>query len=247
MTELVPVVSISHNQAAEARRLDIPVEAVIHHGLHLGDYPIGKGSGGYAAFVGRMSPHKGVYISCQLARSAGIPLRIAAKMREPRERDFFDTWIRPMLGGPIDYLGELNRPDTLALMGDALCLLNPIAWAEPFGMVMLESLATGTPVVATPAGAAPEIVDDGITGFLRPDEHELLEALLSVERLDRRACRAVVARRFTAAQMAQRYLAVFSDVAARWPAPHRLPSRLRHPEPILEEYMSRVQDWSAVS
>ena len=105
-------------------------------------------------------------------------------------------------------------------MGDALCLLNPIVWAEPFGLVMLESLATGTPVVATPLGAAPEIIDDGVTGFLRDGPRELLAALLHVGDLDRRACRTAVERRFTADQMARRYLAVFERVAARWPAPH---------------------------
>jgi glycosyltransferase involved in cell wall biosynthesis len=247
MADLVPVVSISHNQAADARRLGIPIEAVVHHGVHLADYPIGTGRGGYAAFVGRMSPNKGVYIACQLARSAGIPLRIAAKMREPLEHEFFATWIRPMLGGPIEYLGELNRTDTLALMGDALCLLNPIAWPEPFGMVMLESLATGTPVVGTPEGAAPEIVNDGITGLLRHNERDLLDALLSVEELDRRACRAAVAQRFTAAQMAERYLTVFRDVADRWPAPHPLPFRPRRPEPILDGVASRADGSLAVS
>jgi glycosyltransferase involved in cell wall biosynthesis len=219
MTELVPVVAISHNQAAEARRLGIPVEAVIHHGVHLDDYPIGTGRGGYAAFVGRMNPTKGVHVACQLARQADIPLRIAAKMREPDEQAYFEGCVRPKLGGPIEYLGELTRGDTLALMGDARCLINPIAWPEPFGLVMLESLATGTPVVGTPAGAAAEIVDDGITGFLRADPRGLLDGLRSVGDLDRHACRTTVEQRFTGAQMAQRYVTVFDQVATRWPAP----------------------------
>ena len=224
MTEFVPVVSISHSQAAEARRLKIPVERVVHHGVHLGDYPVGEGRGGYAAFVGRMNPTKGVHVACHLAREAGIPLRIAAKMREPAEHDYFEGCIRPLLGGSIEYLGELNRRDTLNLMGDAFCLLNPIAWPEPFGLVMLESLASGTPVVGTPAGAAPEIVDDGITGFMRTDSPALLRALVSVGDLDRGACRAAVEQRFTAAQMARRYATVFDDVANRWPL---LPARSR--------------------
>lgn len=220
MTELIPVVAISHNQAAAAPRLRIPVEAVIHHGVHLTDYPTGTGRGGYAAFVGRMNPTKGVHLACQLAREAAIPLRIAAKMRERDEHDYFEGCIRPMLGGDIEYLGELDRGDTIRLMGDALCLLNPIAWPEPFGLVMVESLATGTPVVGTPAGAAPEIVDDGTTGLLRADPRRLLDALRCVGDLDRRACRDAVEQRFTAARMAQRYSAVFNDVTTRWPAPH---------------------------
>jgi glycosyltransferase involved in cell wall biosynthesis len=242
IAEHVPVVAISHNQAAEARRLAIPIEAVVHHGVHPGDYPIGTGRGGYAAFVGRMSPSKGVHIACQVAREAGIPLRLAAKMREPDERDYFEGCIRPLLGGPVEYLGELTRGDSLTLMGDALCLLNPIAWPEPFGLVMLESLAVGTPVVGTPAGAAPEIVDDGITGFLRSDRRGLRDALLAVGDLDRRACRVAVERRFTAAQMAQRYVRVFQDVAARWPAPQPTLRTLRLPvQGEVDRRRSRVQ------
>ena len=125
MTELIPVVAISHNQAAAAPRLRIPVEAVIHHGVHLTDYPIGTGRGGYAAFVGRMNPTKGVHVACQLAREAAIPLRIAAKMRERDEHDYFEGCIRPMLGGDIEYLGELDRGDTIRLMGDAALSAQP--------------------------------------------------------------------------------------------------------------------------
>ena len=220
MADLVPVIAISHNQAAEGQALHIPVEAVVHHGVHLSDYPVGTGRGGYAAFVGRMSPTKGVHVACRLAREAGIPLRIAAKLCEPEEHDYFDRCVRPLLGGPVEFLGELDRRETLALLGDARCLLNPIAWPEPFGLVMLESLATGTPVVGTPAGAAPEIVDDGTTGFLRTGRRALLDALLSVGDLDRRACRAAVEQRFTARRMAQRHLTTFDEVTARWPAPH---------------------------
>jgi glycosyltransferase involved in cell wall biosynthesis len=217
MAELVPVVAISHNQAAQGRRLGIPIEAVVHHGVDPGDYPIGAGLAGYAAFVGRMHPTKGVGVACQVARAAGIPLRIAAKMREPGEYQYFQACIRPLLGDGIEYLGELSRRDTLVLLGDALCLLNPIDWAEPFGLAMLESLAVGTPVVGTPRGAAPEIVDDGVTGFLRTAPHALVDALRSVEGLDRRVCRAVVEQRFTGTQMAQRYVKVFDDAVTRWP------------------------------
>jgi glycosyltransferase involved in cell wall biosynthesis len=183
-----------------------------------------------------------VHIACQVAREAGIPLRLAAKMREPDERDYCEGCIRPLLGGPVEYLGELTRGDSLTLMGDALCLLNPIAWPEPFGLVMLESLAVGTPVVGTPAGAAPEIVDDGITGFLRSDRRGLRDALLAVGDLDRRACRVAVERRFTAAQMAQRYVRVFQDVAARWPAPQPTLRTLRLPvQGEVDRRRSRVQ------
>jgi glycosyltransferase involved in cell wall biosynthesis len=229
MAELTPVIAISHNQAVEAKRLGIPVEAVIHHGVHPADYPVGTGRGGYAAFVGRMSSTKGVDVACRLAREAGIPLRIAAKQREPGEHEYFESCVRPLLGGSIEFLGELSRGDTLTLMGHAVCLLNPIAWPEPFGLVMLESLATGTPVVGTPAGAAPEIVDDGTTGFLRTGRRELLDALRRVEELDRRSCRAAVEARFTATGMARRHIQTFDDVVTRWPARRAIGLTARRP------------------
>ena len=229
LAELTPVIAISHNQAAGARRLGIPVEAVIHHGVHPSDYPIGTGRGGYAAFVGRMSPNKGVDVACRLAREAGIPLRIAAKQRERGENEYFESCVRPLLGGSTEFLGELSRNDTLTLMGEAVCLLNPIAWPEPFGLVMLESLASGTPVVGTPAGAAPEIVDDGATGFLRSGRRELLDALRRVEELDRRSCRAAVETRFTATGMARRHVQTYDDVVTRWPAPRPIDPAARRP------------------
>ena len=139
----VSVVAISRQQASTAA--GVRIARVIHHGIDLATIPFGLGSGGYACFVGRMSPDKGVAEAIDTARRAGVPLRIAAKMREPLEREYFEAWVRPQLGSSVEFLGELTRSEKAQLLGDAIALINPIAWDEPFGLVMIESLAAGSP------------------------------------------------------------------------------------------------------
>ena len=210
VSDRVPVIAISHHHASTAQGVNLA--GVIHHGVEPNDFPVGRGSGGYAAFLGRMSPDKGVHTAARVARAAGIPLRIAAKMSEPAEFEYFSACVKPLLGAGIDYIGELGRADKLALLGEAACLLNPIAWPEPFGMVMIEALVSGTPVVATRSGAAPEIVTDGVTGYLCSDEESLVAALGSLDRLDRGACRAVVEKHFSARRMVADHVAVYEAV-----------------------------------
>src|SRR3954467_13953097 len=123
-----------------------------------------------------MNPDKGPREAALIARAAGVPLKMAAKLREPAEQDYFDAAVAPLLCSDVEYVGELGEQDKLALVGDSFALLNPIQWPEPFGLVMIEALATGTPGGATPAGSAPEIVEDGITGHLRGDGAALAEA-----------------------------------------------------------------------
>jgi glycosyltransferase involved in cell wall biosynthesis len=202
----VPVIAISRDQAS---RSDVPVRHVIHHGLDARAVPLGGGNGGYAVFLGRMHEAKGVHRAIEVARAAGVPLRIAAKMREQPEVEYFHARVEPLLGGPIEYIGEVRSDEKYALLADAACLVNPIAWPEPFGMVMLEALACGTPVVATPCGAAPEIVDDGITGFLRSGTRDLADAVRRVADIDRAACRASVEQRFSMERMAAEHLAAY--------------------------------------
>jgi glycosyltransferase involved in cell wall biosynthesis len=157
-----------------------------------------------------MSPDKGVHTAIEVARAVGIPLRIAAKMREKDEFEYFYQRIKPHLGGDVEYLGEVGGEAKLALLAEAACLLNPIEWPEPFGMVMVEALACGTPVIATRRGAAPEIIDDGITGFLRSDTDSLATALGHVLGLDRGACRAAAETKFSAKRMAVEHIAVYT-------------------------------------
>jgi glycosyltransferase involved in cell wall biosynthesis len=201
------VVAISHHQASTAPT--VPIAAVIHHGLDVAAIPQGDGQGGYAAFVGRMSPDKGLQVAIQAARAAGVRLRIATKMREPAEHAYFDQVVRPLLGPDLELLGEVSPDEKWALVGGAMCLLNPIQWPEPFGMVMIEALACGTPVVSTPFGAAPEIVEPGLTGALARDTEGLAAGIRAASGLDRQTCRESVEIRFSMERMVADHLSLY--------------------------------------
>ena len=205
-----PVIAISHHQASTAT--GIPLAAVIHHGIDPERSPAGRGDGGYAVFLGRMCEEKGIPMAIRVARLAGIPLRIAAKMTEPAELLYFERHVRPLLGGSVRYIGEVGGTDKTALLGGAVCLLNPIDWPEPFGMVMVEALASGTPVVATPRGAASEIVDHGSTGFICSGEGPLAKAVAASADLNRNDCRKAVAGRFSADRMVADHVALYEKV-----------------------------------
>lgn len=209
VADRVPVIAISHHHAATAG--DIPIAAVIHHGLDVDAWPAGDGDGGYALFLGRMSPDKGVHTAIEAARRAGIPLRIAAKMREPAEHAYFEQQVAPQLGDGIDYVGEVGGRDKLDLLTGAVCLLNPIAWPEPFGMVMIEALAAGTPVVATPCGSVPEIVDHGVTGFIATDVDDLAARVARAGDLDRDRCRKAAGERFSTERMVADHLRLYQE------------------------------------
>ena len=203
----VPVIAISRHQASTA--FDVPIAAIIHHGVEPSEFPVGDGSGGYALFLGRMSPDKGVHTAVGVARDAGVALLIAGKRSEQIEIDYFESEIRPLLGPGVEYLGEVDRGTKIELLGGARMLLNPISWPEPFGMVMIEALACGTPVVTTPCGAAPEIVEDGITGFVRAGRPALVEAVSRVGEIDRRRCRDAVEGHFSLRRMVDEHVDLY--------------------------------------
>ncbi len=217
LSRRLPVVAISRHQASTAS--GVPIAAVIHHGVGVADFPVGGGGGGYALFLGRMHPGKAPHVAAHIARRAGLPLRIAAKMREPEERAYFDAMVRPLLGGEVTYVGEVDRRTKLELLAGADCLLNPIAWPEPFGMVMIEALACGTPVLATPWGAAPEIVEDGAVGFVRSTEAGLVQAIGRVHEIDRATCRSHVEENFSVESMVAKHVELYERVAAGLPRP----------------------------
>ena len=208
MVPHVGLVCISHSQATTT---SLPVEAVVHHGVDIDRFPAGNGGGGYAVFLGRMAPEKGAHRAIAAARAAGIPLYMAAKMREQLELDYFDAEVRPHLGRDVVYLGELDFDAKVALLADAVALVNPIRWPEPFGMVMLESLACGTPVIGHPEGAAPEIVEHNRSGFLTRTAAGLARALAGADLLDRAECRRR-AEVFSTERMVDGYVRVFT----RW-------------------------------
>jgi glycosyltransferase involved in cell wall biosynthesis len=203
----VGVIAISHDQATAAD--GIPLLAVIHHGIDADSFTFGTGDGGYALFLGRMTPDKGADLAASAARRAGVPLRIAGKLREADEIEFFHSAVEPLLGDGIDYVGEVDAATRRELLARATCLLNPLRWNEPFGMVMIEALASGTPVLATPHGSVPEIVEHGITGFIADDPDELVRLLGKVDDLDRGQCRRAAETRFSIERMAQEHLCAY--------------------------------------
>jgi glycosyltransferase involved in cell wall biosynthesis len=211
----VAVVAISRAQAAKAT--GIRVAAVIHHGVDVDAHPQGQGDGGYCLFLGRVCPDKGVDVAARVARAAGATLLIAAKMAEPAEREYFEQAVAPLLGDGIEYIGEVNGDEKVRLLRGATCLLNPIQWCEPFGMVMVEALACGTPVVATPMGSVPEIVEDGVTGYLRCSVADLADAVAAVDRLDRGACREAAVSRFSLSRMVDDHRRLYDSVARGGP------------------------------
>ncbi len=203
----VAIVSISHHQRSTAP--SVPVAAVIHHGIEVDRFPIGRGDGGYVLFLGRMSPDKGVHRAISIARAAGKRLIIAAKMWEPAEHRYFHERVEPLLGDDATYIGPVGGKHKLDLLAGAEALVNPIRWPEPFGLVMAEALACGTPVVTFPEGAASEIVDHEVTGFLCTDDVDMAERLATVDELDRSACRRAAALRFGIDRMVDEHVNLY--------------------------------------
>lgn len=213
-------ISRAHARSAPARTID----AVVPHGIELGTRPEGGGLGGYVAFLGRMNPDKGPDRAIQIARAAKVPIRLAGKMWETSERRFFAEEVQPLLGSDATYVGEVEGVAKRALLGAARALLNPIRWPEPFGLVMVEALACGTPVLTFDEGDAREIVRDGIDGYLCADEAAMASAIARLDRIDRRRCHEGIRERFAAPRMVAQYLDVYRAVLGRdSPAPATAP------------------------
>jgi len=202
------LIAISKSQVSSV--LADRVAAIIPHGMEVASVPVGNGQGGYACFLGRMCPDKGVVEAIRVAQLAGIPLRIAAKMREPAEVQYYHDVVKPLQGPDVEFLGEVGGAEKYNLLGAATALLNPIQWMEPFGLVMIEAMATGTPVIATPMGSAPEIVDDGVSGYLASSPEDLAGLLQRAADLDREAVRAQAEDRFSTERMVAAHLALYA-------------------------------------
>ena len=222
----VAVVAISHHQASTAPT--VPVARVIHHGIDVDTLPVGRGDGGYVVFLGRMHPDKGVHRAIEVARAAGKRLLIAAKMWEPAEHQYYAEQVEPLLGPDAVYLGQVGGADKHDLLAGAEALINPIRWPEPFGLVMIEALAAGTPVLAFPEGAAPEIIDHGHTGFLCRDEADMAARLTTIGAIDRAACRHAAESRFSTRRMVDDHVSLYQHLTA---AGHGSVFDLRDPRP----------------
>jgi glycosyltransferase involved in cell wall biosynthesis len=204
------IVSISNNQ-----RQPLPAAgwlSTVYHGLPLDLHHTGSGQGGYLAFLGRISPEKGIEQAIEIAIEANLPLKIAAKV-DPSEVNYFEGFIKHLLNHPlIEFIGEITEREKTDFLGNAKALLFPISWEEPFGMVLIEAMSCGTPVIAYPRGSVAEIIRDGIDGFLVHTVQEAITAIQHVDRLSRSVIRQGFENRFTARKMAERYLNAYHKV-----------------------------------
>jgi glycosyltransferase involved in cell wall biosynthesis len=208
----VPLVSIS-----DAQRRPVPRAnwvATVYHGMPFETHTFREGPNSCLAFLGRVSPEKGLDRAVEIARRVGLPLRVAAKIY-PEERAYYEQVIGPLLRASpwVEFVGEVGGAAKDAFLGGASALLFPIDWEEPFGLVMIEAMACGTPVVAFRRGSVPEVVTDGLTGFVVDDVAAAVEAVRDAAALDRRACRRAFAARFGVGRMADDYLGVYRRLA----------------------------------
>jgi glycosyltransferase involved in cell wall biosynthesis len=207
----IPVVSISDSQRRPLPQANFA--ATVLHGLPQNLLAKGPGRGGYLAFLGRISPEKAPDAAIRIAAKAGVPLKIAAKVDRVDET-YFKTVIEPLLSlGDVEFIGEIREDQKQEFLGNAAGLLFPIAWCEPFGLVMIEAMACGTPVVALENGSVPEVLESGVTGFIVHSEQEAIEAVGRIGSLDRDRIRAEFDRRFTAHRMAQNYLNLYTRLS----------------------------------
>ena len=199
------LVSISEAQRAPLRDLGLRWAATVHHGVPVELYPFTPRRGDYLLFCGRICADKGPDLAIEVAQRAAMPLKIAAKV-DDADREYFEEEIRPRLDQPgVEFLGEVDEAAKLDLYAGARALLFPIRWPEPFGLVMIEAMATGTPVITRAFGAVPEIIEDGTTGFIGDTVDELAAAVGRVDRIDRATCRRRVEERFSVGRMVDDY------------------------------------------
>ena len=203
-------IAISRSQAARYGRMRHL--NVIRHGLNLEAYRVGEGKREWLAFLGRIAPIKGVHTAIEVARRAGLPLKIAGEI-QPIFRQYWEQRIEPHLGDGIEYVGELGLEGKNELLGKAIALLFPIEWEEPFGLVMLEAMACGAPVLAFPRGAAPEVIEPGVSGWLCRDGEEMARHAAALA-IPASACRGWVAEHFSLARMAGDYVAMYTRMLA---------------------------------
>jgi len=209
----MPLVSISN-----AQRAPLPWAnwcGTVYHGLPPRLYHPGCGKGGYLAFIGRISPEKGPERAIEIARRAGVPLTIAAKV-DKVDQVYYKAKVEPLLDDPlIEFIGEIGDDEKGAFLGDAMALLFPIDWPEPFGLVMIEAMANGTPIIAFRRGAVPEIIEHGVTGFIVDNVDDAVAAIPLAKALDRTKIRRRFDERFSVERMARNYLDLYGEVLRR--------------------------------
>ena len=207
----MPMVSIS-----DAQRTPLPWinwQATVHHGLPVDLLAPGDGGGGYLAFLGRIAREKRVDRAIEIARRVGMPLKIAAKV-DRADKEYFETEIKHLLDDPlVDYIGEIAEHQKGEFLGNAAALLMPVDWPEPFGLVMIEAMACGTPVIAWRCGSVPEVLEPGVTGYVVESIEEAVRALQHLPGLSRTRCRRRFEERFSVERMARDYVSVYEQLA----------------------------------
>jgi len=206
-----PLISISNRQRLPLSWANW--QATVYHGIPEKLYSLNEKAGRYLAFLGRISPEKRVDDAIEVAKRAGIPLKIAAKV-DKTDREYFEAIVKPLLHKGVEFIGEISELEKREFLGNAMALLFMIDWPEPFGLAMIESLACGTPVIARRRGSVPEIVDHGVTGFVVEDRDDARKAIRQIGQLSRKRCRDVFEERFSATRMARNYLAVYKKLIA---------------------------------
>jgi glycosyltransferase involved in cell wall biosynthesis len=210
-----PLVSVSHAQRAPLAELPLSWAGTVHHGLPADLYRASVRGGDHLLFLGRISPEKRPDRAIRIAAAAGMPLRIAAKV-DAVDRDYHEREIAPLIRAHgAEFVGEVDDGGKQRLLHEARALLFPIDWPEPFGLVMIEAMACGTPVIAWRCGSVPEVIEDGVTGFIVSSEAEAVEAAQRAAELDRGRIRARFEARFTADRMAREYLAIYARLIDR--------------------------------
>ena len=208
-----PLISISNAQRQPLAWANW--QTTIYHGLRTDLFSFRRGSDDYLAFLGRISPEKGADRAIEIAKRVGIPLKIAAKV-DRADRRYFKRVVEPLLNEPyVEWVGEISDHQKNDFLGNAYALLFPIDWPEPFGLVMIEAMACGTPVIAYDRGSVPEVMDDGVTGFIVRELDEAAEAVRRVRNLSRARCREVFDKRFTATRMANDYIHMYQRMLGR--------------------------------
>ncbi len=213
----MPVVSISNDQRGPLPMADWV--ATVYNGLPEDLYRFHPEHQGYLAFLGRISPEKGITRALEIAKAVGMPLKVAAKI-DAVDRQYYEEIVAPQMDHPlIEYVGEIGEADKGDFLGGARALLFPIDWPEPFGLVMIEAMACGTPVIAYRRGSVPEVIEDGRSGFIVDHLSGAIEAVSRIDEIDRAACRAAFEARFTARHMAAAYVAAYEKVLRRHSRP----------------------------
>ncbi len=209
----VPLVSISESQRAPVADLGLNWVGTVYHGIPLRRYTPGRGRGDYLAFLGRISPEKRPDLAIALAKRLDLRLRIAAKV-DPADRVYYEREIEPLLSHPlIEYVGEIGEDAKPEFLGDALALVFPIDWPEPFGLAMIEAMACGTPVIARGCGSVPEIIANGRTGWIADSLEDMVEATRRVDQIDRTECRREAELRFSVERMVDGYEAIYEKLS----------------------------------